>query len=335
MTFIFIFVILLIDGGYMKKRRVRKQVIVVLIVIIILIAGGIFGKQKYEEMKYHETYEYKLLTHGYTSDEVKLILDNFEETYYLYLLNNEVNSKYTELTKETYYLKKNFYKYIDYMKENDNLSLSEVVRNINIHLDNDFYEVEYNANQSLDTSILVNKFYLLGTDFKPDDLVVIPQAYAWGDKGSKTIRKVTYDAFLEMWNAANAEGYYLMVSSAYRTYEEQEIVYENYKTNRGQKYADGIAARPGASEHQTGLALDIFSKYNSNKNTFPESETYRWLTENAHKYGFILRYPEDKVDLTGYNYESWHYRYVGREIATYIYENKITFEEYYAYFIEK
>lgn len=319
----------------MKKRRIRKQVIYSLIVIAILIAGVIFGKQKYDEMKYHETYEYKLLTHGYQENEVKMILDNFEVNDYLFFLNNEVNNKYIELIKEKYYLKKNFYKYIEYMKENDNLSLSDIVRNINIHLDNNFYEVEYNADQSLDTSILVNKFYLLGSDFKPNDIVVIPQDYAWGEKGSKTIRKVTYDAFLEMWKAANQEGHYLMVSSAYRTFEEQEIVYENYKSNRGQKYADGIAARPGASEHQTGLALDIFSKYNSNKNTFAESKTYLWLTENAHKYGFILRYPEDKVNITGYNYESWHYRYVGKDIATYIYENKITFEEYYAYFIEK
>ena len=101
------------------------------------------------------------------------------------------------------------------------------------------------------------------------------------------------------------------------------------------KYADSIASRPGASEHQTGLTLDIFSKDNSNKNTFKDTEVFKWLKDNSYKFGFILRYPEDKVKVTGYGYESWHYRYVGKKIAKYIYENNITFEEYYAYFIEK
>ena len=73
---------------------------------------------------------------------------------------------------------------------------------------------------------------------------------------------------------------------------------------------------------------------NTSQKTFPETESYKWLKENAHKYGFIQRYPEDKVDITGYNFESWHYRYVGVEAATYIYENNITFDEYYAYFVK-
>ena len=91
----------------------------------------------------------------------------------------------------------------------------------------------------------------------------------------------------------------------------------------------------GASEYQTVLTLDIFSKDNSNKNTFKDTEVFKWLKDNSYKFGFILRYPEDKVNVTGYGYESWHYRYVGKKIAKYIYENNITFEEYYAYYIEK
>ena len=139
-----------------------------------------------------------------------------------------------------------------------------------------------------------------------------------------------------MWNAAQEEqGYYLMVSSSYRSYQEQEIVYNNYKKTRGQKYADSIAARPGSSEHQTGLTLDIFNKLNNNKNTFKDTDTAKWLENNAYRFGFILRYPEDKVKVTGYSYEAWHFRYVGKEIAKYVYENNITFEEYYAYYIEK
>ena len=319
-----------------KRRKIKKGVYYILILIILIIGGTIFGNYKYKEYKYHQTYEYKLLEHGYKANEVSKILDNFSEKDYNYFLNNEVNENYLKLMEEKYFLKKNFYKYIDYMNQNKKLDLSTIIRNINIHLDNKFYEVEFNTDTSKDTSMLVNKYYLLGSDYEPNDLVTISQTYSWGDKGSQKTRKITYDAFLEMWNSAKEEqGYYLMVSSSYRSYNEQEIVYNKYKNTRGQKYADNIAARPGSSEHQTGLTLDIFSKSNSNKNTFKDTETAKWLKDNCYRFGFILRYPEELVKVTGYNYESWHFRYVGKEIAKYIHENNISFEEYYAYFIEK
>lgn len=318
-----------------KKKRLKKQVYYVLILIVFLVIGGIYANKRYKEYQYKKTYEFKLMDKGYTRDETEDILKIFKEDDYKFFLENEVNKKYIELTKEKYFLTKNFYKYIEYMKKNKKLDLSTVVRNINIHLDSRFYSTNYETDISKDTSIIVNKYYLLSKDYNPDDLVTISRDYAWGELGSQKVRKVTYDAFLEMWEEAKNNGYYLMVSSSYRTYEEQEIVYNNYKKKRGEKYADSIAARPGASEHQTGLTLDIFSKDNSNKNTFKDTEVFKWLKDNSYKFGFILRYPEDKVNVTGYGYESWHYRYVGKKIAKYIYENNITFEEYYAYFIEK
>lgn len=319
-----------------KRKRIKKQVYYIFIGLILIVGIVIFGNYKYKEYKYHQTYEYKLLNLGYKNNDVHKILENFTEKDYNYFLKNEVNENYIKLLNEKYFLKKNFYKYIEYMNQNKKMDLTTIVRNINIHLDKNFYEEELNADTIKDTSILVNKFYLLGSDFAPSDLVSVPQTYAWGDKGSQMIRKVAYDAFLEMWKAANEEqGYYLMVSSSYRSYQEQEIIYNNYKKNRGQKYADSIAARPGASEHQTGLTLDIFSKLNNNKNTFKDTDTAKWLEDNSYRFGFILRYPEDKVNVTGYSYEAWHFRYVGKEIAKYIHENNITFEEYYAFFIEK
>lgn len=318
-----------------KRFKVKKGVYYVLVAIVLIIAISLFSVYKYKEYKYKQTYTYKLLEHGYSEEQVNKLLDNFSEKDYEYFLNNEVNNIYLNILDRKYYLKKNFYKYIEYMNNNKKLDLDTVIRNINIHLDNNFYEVEYNTDTSKDTSMLVNKFYLLGSDYEPSDLVTISQTYSWGDKGSQKVRKVAYDAFLEMWNAASNDGYYLMVSSSYRSYSEQEIVYENYKKNRGQKYADSIAARPGSSEHQTGLTLDIFSKTNSNKNTFKDTEVAKWLKDNSYRFGLILRYPEELVNVTGYNYESWHFRYVGKEVAKYIYENNISFEEYYAYFIEK
>lgn len=316
------------------RKKLKKEVYLFIGLIIVIVGGVIFGINKFKEYQYHKTNEYKLLNLGYSNDEVDFLLDLNDDEIIKYVLSQEKNSKIINILNEKYFLTKNFNLYIEYMNNNKDLSSSEIVRNINIHLDKNFYEDTEKANITLDTTLLVNKHYLLDKDYIPDDLVNVSQNYAWGEVGSQKVREVAYNAFLDMWNAANEEGYYLMINSSYRSYEDQEIVYNNYKNSSGERFADSIAARPGSSEHQTGLALDIFSKTNTNKNTFSQTDEAKWLKENAHNFGFILRYPEDKVDITGYSFESWHYRYVGKDIATYIYENDITYEEYYAYFLE-
>ena len=316
------------------RKKLKKEVYLFIGLIIVIVGGVIFGINKFKEYQYHKTNEYKLLNLGYSNDEVDFLLDLNDDGIIKYVLSQEKNSKIINILNEKYFLTKNFNLYIEYMNNNKDLSSSEIVRNINIHLDKNFYEDTEKANTTLDTTLLVNKHYLLDKDYIPDDLVNVSQNYAWGEVGSQKVREIAYNAFLDMWNAANEEGYYLMINSSYRSYEDQEIVYNNYKNSSGERFADSIAARPGSSEHQTGLALDIFSKTNTNKNTFSQTDEAKWLKENAHNFGFILRYPEDKVDITGYSFESWHYRYVGVDIATYIYENDITYEEYYAYFLE-
>ena len=129
------------------------------------------------------------------------------------------------------------------------------------------------------------------------------------------------------------DGYKLIVNSSYRSYEEQKEIYDKYSSWYGEDDADKKAARAGYSEHQTGLAVDIQS-YCSQKKEFDECEEFTWLTNNAYKYGFILRYPKNKEYLTGYNYEPWHYRYVGKKVSKYIHDNNITFDEYYAYYVK-
>ena len=316
-----------------KRKKLKKEVYYFLAIIIFIVLASIFGINKYKEYKYHQTYEYKLLEHGYDNTSTKKILKTFNNNDDLdYFLKNEVNEKYIAIIKEKYFLKKNFYQYIDYLNKNKKMDTSKIVRNINVHLDKKFYELNLNTDITKDTSMLVNKYYLLNKDYVPDDLVNVSQTYSWGS--NQRVRKVAYDAFLDMWEQAKTDGFYLMISSSYRSYEEQEIVYNNYK-KQGTKYADSLAARPGASEHQTGLTLDIFSKTNSNRQTFKDSEEAKWLLNNSYKFGFILRYPENLVNVTGYNYEAWHFRYVGKNIATYIHDNNISFDEYYAYYIEK
>ena len=136
-----------------------------------------------------------------------------------------------------------------------------------------------------------------------------------------------------MYNDAAKNNLYLYISSPYRSYNRQNVLYNTYVKKDGESKADTYSARPGYSEHQTGLAFDLGTAENHDINEFVESKEFKWMKNNAHKYGFILRYPYGKKYITGYIYEPWHYRYVGIDAATYIYNNNITFEEYYAYFV--
>ena len=181
----------------------------------------------------------------------------------------------------------------------------------------------------------VNKFYTLSATYTPENLRNIELSYAYGEEGENKLIDYAYDKFLELWQAANEQGFYLMVTSSYRDYESQKEIYDYRVSTQGERKADETAARPGHSEHQTGLVIDMTSKTEPLADSFSNSEAYKWLKENAYKYGFIERYPEGKTYLTGYSPESWHWRYVGEEAAKLIHDEDITFDEYYAFYIEK
>ena len=136
-----------------------------------------------------------------------------------------------------------------------------------------------------------------------------------------------------MCKAAKEQGLTLIANSTYRNYEKQESTYNSYVSKKGQEYADQYAARPGYSEHQTGLTIDIIT-YNTKGEDFENTDEFKWLVDNSYKYGFILRYPKDKEYLTGYAYESWHYRYLGLEMAKKVHDENITYDEYYAYYLK-
>lgn len=147
------------------------------------------------------------------------------------------------------------------------------------------------------------------------------------------IDKRIYPDLQSMFNDARAEGIYPLVSSAYRTPEEQEQLYndkiasfisEGYAQNEAITLTETWVQKPNMSEHQLGLALDI----NGDLTQCTNELVYQWLEINSYKYGFVLRYPSDKIELTGINYEPWHFRYVGKEAALEMYENNLCLEEY-------
>lgn len=177
--------------------------------------------------------------------------------------------------------------------------------------------------------VLVNKKYQLEKEYEPDDLEKINIKYANEDK---YLRKGAKEAFEKLSSDALKNGYNIIAISAYRPYDYQEKLYNEYISTMGIDYADKCSARAGHSEHQTGLAVDVEGE-NHNYNEFENSKEFEWMINNAHKYGFILRYPKGKTNITGFKYEPWHYRYVGNEVAQIIYNENITLEEYYNKYI--
>ena len=148
------------------------------------------------------------------------------------------------------------------------------------------------------------------------------------DKGEDPTAKAAFDKMAE---AAKAEGIELVAFSGYRSYEYQTSLYDRYVAKDGKDAADRYSARPGYSEHQSGLAFDIGEKERQDvwlTSAFGETKAGQWLVNNAHKYGFILRYPKGKEDITGFMYESWHFRYLDGDLATKVYEAGVTLEEY-------
>jgi len=179
-------------------------------------------------------------------------------------------------------------------------------------------------------TVLANKEYSLGSDYTPEDLVTVQVPTVLENPEVKQLRKVAADALKEMFEAAKEEGIILHARSGYRSYRTQEQLFKNNVAKHGEEAANKFSARAGQSEHQTGLAMDITSKSVNLKLTesFEDTKEGKWAAENAHRFGFILRYPKDKTHITGYIYEPWHFRYVGVEHATKIYELGLTLEEY-------
>ena len=177
--------------------------------------------------------------------------------------------------------------------------------------------------------ILVNKNNTLDLTYIPEDLVLSEIDFISYIE-TRNLAKVTADAAKSMFEAAKKDGIILLGASGYRSYSVQENLYTSRVINDGQEEADRYTAKPGQSEHQTGLALDILSEdYQDMDDNFDSTEAYAWLKENCYKYSFILRYPEGKEDITGFLYEPWHYRYIGNsEVAKDIMDRNLTFEEY-------
>lgn len=181
--------------------------------------------------------------------------------------------------------------------------------------------------------VLVNKKYALPRDYVPDDLVEPDVPFIFEEKLEKRkLRREAAEALEALFEAAKEDGILLAGVSGYRSYETQKSLYNAYVKRDGREAADRYSARPGHSEHSTGLAIDVSGidgKCAAN-DCFADTAEAKWLAEHAYDYGFIIRYPEGKEDITGYKYEPWHLRYVGVDVAREIRDLGVTLEEYVA-----
>jgi D-alanyl-D-alanine carboxypeptidase len=248
-----------------------------------------------------------------------------------YYNKTNINNNMNDIDKTISYYKDEYLtRYLNYKKANSNLSDEDIITRVNIGLDQAFYTNIKESNMLNKITILVNKYTRLPSNYVPNNLETISSNCSID--GMKMV-KVAKEAFEKMCQDAKKDGYTIRSMSSYRSYERQQALYNDYVKKDGVAKADTYSARAGHSEHQTGLTTDI-DNVKTSYMSFESTKEFNWMTNNAHKYGFILRYPKGKSNITGYQYEAWHYRYVGIDIATYIKEHNITYDEYYVRFIE-
>lgn len=267
----------------------------------------------------------KLLDIGYNSIEINHIYNALDNENIEIVLDNKHDEYLDEYLKLPYFKKEYLERYLKYKISSKLTNAEDIVTYVNIGLDYDYYDNVKDVKEYND-ELIVNKYNKLASSYVPK-LVTLDDKYGISTRKQQMTESAA-NAFAKLCEAAALEGLTIKSGSAYRSYDYQLNLYNRYVAQDGKEEADTYAARAGHSEHQTGLATDIMDdNYNYLSEGDPE---YEWLINNSYKYGFILRYPKEKEHITGYMFEAWHFRYLGEELATEVYNSKLTYEEYLA-----
>lgn len=281
----------------MKKKKLNiKKVAVACTFIVVLVVGGVFIFNT-------------LFSNPTTDDKTSTTTTKKPDN---------------EFASLSYYHQENLERYQAYKSNNATLSIEDIVTHVNMGIDVPFYSkepIEVKDPEAL--TVVINKVYSLPSSWSPNDLETV-DTY----KG-QTMRKEACDAFKEFAAACNKQGFKIYGHSGYRSTEFQQKIYTNMINTYGQEYTDKYVSRPGQSEHTTGLSVDV-SIDGMPYEEIENSKYYTWFKEHLSEYGFILRYPKDKEALTGYNYESWHIRYLGKDLAKKVEASNLTYDEYVA-----
>ena len=201
-------------------------------------------------------------------------------------------------------------------------------------LDNNYYSTYQNTLPVDDPSngnLLVNKTYYLSDSYEPPAITDLSIQYA---STGLQLAGTAAQGLEDFCKAGIAVGVRFYAVSAYRSYADQTTLYQNYVNSMGQETADATSARAGFSEHQTGYAVDLASVGNEGLTEYKDTNEYTWTSANCADYGWILRYPQGKEAITGYQFESWHYRYLGVQLAKAVSDSKLTYDEFYCLYLK-
>lgn len=272
-------------------------------------------------------YKEDLLHLGYDLKDIEVIENKISNIDVKEYFLKEKYDNVTSYINALYFIPKNIDRYVNYYNKNKNMSYDNVILNVNMNLDYEFYTNINTLHDYLDVTTLVNKYNKLPDNYEIDDLVTLDKEYS--SRGEK-IREIAYKDLKVMFDKAREAGINLNVISGYRTSEKQNTLFNNSVKKNGIEHALMYSAKMGHSEHQLGLAIDI----NTTQESFKNTNEYKWLKNNSYKYGFIERYKENKENITGFAYEPWHYRYIGIDNATKVFTENITYEEYVIKFLK-
>ena len=274
----------------------------------------------------------QLVNLGFDEDAIwSMVGANVSISDFEYLIDNNLTATDIEpYLAVNGYIVKNMTAYIEADKENNNPTYTVYITNYPFIMSTSAYTGRgYTITNPDEILTLVKAGFYLESSYEPSDLVEAPMPIA-PDCENPMVRQVVADALAKMYADASAEGLSLVFNSGYRSYTVQAQTYQDFETRYGGLYASQYVALPGASEHQTGLGVDLTSQsvVDGTKITFGDTAEYKWVLANAANYGFINRYPESTSELTGIAHEPWHFRYVGVDVAKAIVEADITFEQY-------
>lgn len=307
------------------KNKNRKTFWTLLFLFIILFIVLMIIRDKKETLPNHENepnktvYESKLHKIGYNEEEIKILKNKLNKNEIKEIESKQYDKNIPKLVNDKYFIYENFERYLDYLQK-ENKSIEKTVMEVDIGIDKPCYTNVTEVTDPNNLLVIVNKYYKLSDTYKPNDLVQLSES-------NQSLRKEAAEHIEKLKEDMKNDGLDIITQSGFRTYETQKYLYDKYVDRDGVDEADTYSARPGHSEHQTGLTIDL-SHDGTLETNFENTKQFKWLQDNAYKYGFIMRYPKDKVYLTGYSYEPWHYRYVGKEVAKIIHDEKITLEEY-------
>ena len=306
----------LVQSGYLPAERAAIRTTLAPAEVLELSVSA----YRNDALEYYGNPVYRILAdHGYAGEDLRALAGLDRQTA-LNLTRFEVVSSPQRFITDPYFLWTRFERLVALATLEPTASGRRLVERVNANRDLAYYSATQPAfGEGL--SVLVNKYYALPSTFVPVDLTMAQ------DCGQPVLAKAAADAYDLLCAAVKAQGLDLGSSSAYRSYDRQRQLYNYYVATDGQAEADTYSARPGHSEHQTGLAIDL-NAGDGSIGLFVTTPTYAWVSVNSWRYGFILRYPEDKTGITGYMFEPWHYRYVGVETATLLHELGITYDEY-------